>query len=334
MNRILTIFIIYLLLLTTCAMAQQGAEYTWARYKPGKLRLIVKAHSVPADSRDKGMDLGSDPVRAQVTHTGASRTTVPAKQRFIAFYMESIGRPEAAKSFMTEMLFIENGVEFWLPVQNVLLPYLRKELRKGESVTVFADWIGITYPRQGGKRTHVFLVNEFEKSESSQVARPVIKQWGTLTGPDGDFQIEFPVEPKHEEFFNDRVGQTGSVARRYYARTDTLMLSISFQALGLPSNNQSANTLPTTYELKVRDAAMRVGWKIIGIRRLSNSVAEVEEWERVDGSEGYAHSISRTIVRNGQVYDLNCRSLFAEQEVDRQVCRRFFNSFHIIGPPR
>jgi hypothetical protein len=332
MNRLLTIFIIELLL-TTCAMAQQGAEDTWARYKPSKLRLIVKAHSGQSDSRDKGMDLGSDPVRTQVTYTGVSRTTTPAKQHLIALYMESISRPEAAKSFMTEMLFIEDRVEFWLPVQNVLLIPLKKELRKGESITIFANWIGITYPSPGGKRTHVFLVNEFEKAGSSQTTQPVTEQWGTLTGPDSDFQIDFPVEPKRDEFFNN-TGETGAVARRYYARTDALMLSISFQDLGYSRNSPFANTLPMTYERKVRDAAKRVGWKVVRVQRLSNNIAEVEEWERIDGSEGYAHSISRTVVRNGQVYDLNCRSLFVEQEVDMHICLRFFKSFRVIGPPR
>jgi hypothetical protein len=247
--------------------------------------------------------------------------------------MESIGRAEAANRFTTEMLFIEDGVEFWLPVQNVLLPHLRKELRKGESITIFANWIGITYPGQGGKRTHVFLVNEFEKAGSSQATQPITEQWGTLTGPDSDFQIDFPIEPKHEEFFNNASG-IRAVARRYYAHTDTLMLSIGFQDLGYPPNSQLANTLPMTYERKVMDAAKRVGWKVVRVHRLSNSAAEVEEWERMDGSEDYAHSISRTVVRNGQVYDLNCRSLFAKQKVDTHVCLRFFNSFRIIGPPR
>lgn len=333
MNRIFTIFIIYLLLLTTCAVAHQDAEGTWTRYKPGKLSLIVRAHSNPTDSRRKGIDLGSDPVRARVTYTGVSRITVPATQRLIVFYMQSIGRPEAAKSFTTEMLFIEDGVEFWLPVQNLLLPHLRKELRKGESITIFANWIGTTRLGQGGKRTHVFLVNEFEQSESSLAARPATEHWGTLTGPDSDFQVDFPVEPRHEEFFNN-AGKIGSVARRYYARTDTLMLSVGFQDLGYPPNGPFANTLPMTYERKVRYAAKRAGWKIVRVHRLSNSVAEVEEWERIDGSEGYTHSVSRTVVRNGQVYDLNCRSLFAEQEVDTHVCLRFFNSFRVIGPPR
>ncbi len=46
---------------------QQAGEGTWARYRPGKLSSVIKAHANPADARNKGVDLGSDPVRARVT---------------------------------------------------------------------------------------------------------------------------------------------------------------------------------------------------------------------------------------------------------------------------
>src|SRR6201986_1589087 len=169
MNSPLTRLILTLLLFTIHIIAQQQpSKDTWSRYRPGKLSDIIKAHTDPVETRDKGVDLGSDPVRARVTYTGMSRPTVATKQRFIAFYMESLGTPEFAKEFETEMIFIEDGYEFWLPVQNVLVPYFRKEMNKGEQVTLFANWIGITYPERGRNRLHVFLVNEFEKPDVSK----------------------------------------------------------------------------------------------------------------------------------------------------------------------
>lgn len=336
MNKSLRRIAFALLLFTTHTFGQQQAgEDTWARYKPGKLSSIIKAHTNPADTVDKGVDLGSDPVRAQVIYTGLSRPTSAKTHRFIAFYMDSVRTPEFAKKFMTELLFIEDGVEFWLPVQDVLLPHFRKELNKGEVVTLLANWIGITYPERDGSRLHVFLVNEFEKPEGSNLSRPAKGEWGTLTGPDRDFTIDFPVEPKRDEFrAPPSIGKTGRLVRRYRAYTDEAMLVITFEDLDYPANSPFADSVAPTYEQKIRKAARQSGWKIIRIQRLSNSVAETEAWELLDKPAGYVHTISRTVVRNGQAYDLQCRSMFIGQEVDKPFCQRFLNSFRIIGLPQ
>ena len=336
MKRPLARFVLAFLLFAVYADArQQSGTNTWARYRPGKLSNIIRAHSDPSDSHDKGMDLGSDPVRAHATYTGRSRPTSAAKQRFILFYMESLGTPEAAKKFGTEMLFVEGGAEFWLPVQDVLLPYFGKELHEGEGVTLFADWIGITYPAQEGSRLHVFLVNEFQKSEISESQREVTDEWGTLTGPDGDFKIDFPAEPKRDEFRGtSNMGTAGQLVRRYFVSTDQLMLALSFQDLGYAPNSPFSDRISPTYERKVKEAARKGGWKIVGIYRLSRSVIETETWEPSGTPDGYVHSISHTVIRNGQLYDLHCRSALIGRKVDRNICGRFFSSFRIIGPPR
>jgi hypothetical protein len=336
MNRTLVHLVITLLLFTTYAIARQQAnEDRWARYKPGKLSGIIQAHSNPAGSHDDGVDLGSDPVRALVTYTGRSRPTLAINRRFIAFYMESIGTPDFTKKFGTEVLFIEDGVEFWLPVQDVLVPYFRKELRQGESVTLLANWIGITYPERGESGSHVFLVNEFEKTKVSSSSRATTTQWRTLVGPDRDFTVDYPIEPKRDEFRGkSNIGNVGPLIRRYSVLTDSLMLVLGFQDLDYPPNSPFADRVAPTYEKKIREAARRDGWKLIRIRRLSRSIAETEAWERSRAPDGYVHSISRTVVRNGQVYDLQCRSMFLDMEVDRAVCDRFLNSFRIIGPPQ
>jgi hypothetical protein len=245
MKKSINCLILTLLLFTTQAFGQQQTgEDTWARYKPGKLSSIIKAHTNSFDTLDKGIDLGSDPVRARVTYTGLSRPTSAEKQRFIAFYMDSVRTPEFAKKFMTEMLFIEDGVEFWLPVQDVLLTHFRKELHKGEVVTLLANWIGSTYPERDGSRLHVFLVNEFEKLDTSKLSRPASDEWGTLTGPDRDFKIDFPVEPKRDEFRGTpSMGKAGRLVRRYRVHTDEVMLVISFEDLAYPANSPFADIL-------------------------------------------------------------------------------------------
>jgi hypothetical protein len=335
MHSLLIRLTLTLLLLTLCAVAQQSGENAWARYRPGKLSSTIQAHSTRAGLSDKGVDLGSDAVRAQVTYTGRSRPTSEPKRRFIAFYMASVGAPEFSKKFMTEMLFIEDGVQFWLPVQDVLLPHLRGEMQKGNGVILFANWIGITYPEQAGSGLHIFLVNEFEKPEVSTATRLAKEHWKPLTSSDRAFTADFPAEPMRDEFRSESgTGKAGPLIRRYLVFTDVMMLVISFQDLGYAPNDPFINGVAPAYEQKVEESARRLGWKIVGIRRLSRSVVETEAWERSKSPNGYVHSISRTIVRNGQAYDLQCRSMFLNQEIDRRICGRFLNSFHVIGPPQ
>lgn len=66
--------------------------------------------------------------------------------------------------FTEEFLFAEDGVEYWLPVQSVLIPHFKREMSKGQSLDLFTAWIGVTFA-EPGKRQHIFLVNEFEKTE-------------------------------------------------------------------------------------------------------------------------------------------------------------------------
>jgi hypothetical protein len=244
MNGLKVRIIFTFLLFTTYTAAQhQSSEDTWARYRPDRLSSIIKAHSNPAEARDKGVGLGSDPVRARVTYTGTSRPILSA----------------------------QSATDLWI----------------------------------------------------------------TLIGPDKDFKVDFPAEPKFDEFRGKAtMGKAGPLIRRYYAFTDTLLLVISFQDLDYKPNNPFANSIAPTYEQKIKEAAKRGRWKIISIQRLSNSIAELESWDRSVKPEGYVHTISHTVVRNGQAYDLQCRSTFIGHEVDRAVCRRFFNSFRVIGPPQ
>lgn len=177
--------------------------------------------------------------------------------------------------------------------------------------------------------------NIFQQSEVAKTVRLTPNQWKTLVGPDKDFTVDFPVEPERDEFRGkSNAGKAGRLIRRYFAITDSLMLAISFQDLEYGPQSPLANRVAPTYERKIRQVGRRDGWKIIRIQRLSDSVAETEAWDRASGTGGYVHAISRTVVRNGQIYDLQCRSTFTEREVDKVICNRFFNSFRVIGPPK
>jgi hypothetical protein len=86
----------------------------------------------------------------------------PARLDLIAGWIKTTGRsPEIAKVFDTEFLFLEDSVEYWLPVQSQVIPFFAKELKKGDKVTLYTIWIG-GY-KCAGKWDWIFLVNEFEE---------------------------------------------------------------------------------------------------------------------------------------------------------------------------
>ena len=174
MNRKLVRLILVFFSLTICALAQEKDEDPWAKYTPGKLSEIIKANTSPNMQNQGGVDfaVGSAPVRARVIYTGKSRPIPDDKRSLIKLWMQSNKYSEEIfKMFTEEFLFLEDSVEYWLPVQNVLASHFRKEMREGESVDLFAAWIGITFA-EPGKRQHVFLINEFEKPEQNKSAKP------------------------------------------------------------------------------------------------------------------------------------------------------------------
>lgn len=165
MTQRLLALIFLLTAFATCGFAQQQDEDPWAKYGPGKLSDIIKANSSPTMQRQRGVDIavGSAAVKARVVYIGKSRSIPDDKRSLIKLWMQSNKYSEEMfQMFTEEFLFREDNIDYWLPVQSVLITHFKKEMRAGEPVDLFAVWIGITFA-EPGKRQHVFLVNEFEK---------------------------------------------------------------------------------------------------------------------------------------------------------------------------
>jgi hypothetical protein len=170
MNRKFSALVLVIFAFTFCASAQDDP---WAKYKPGKLSSVIKANTYPNMQGAGGVDIvvGSAPVKARVIYTGKSRPIPEDKRSLVKLWMQSNRYSEEEFQMYTEeFLFTESGIEYWLPVQTVLIESFKKELSEGERVDLFAVWIGITFAKPG-KRQHVFLVNEFEKPEQNRPAK-------------------------------------------------------------------------------------------------------------------------------------------------------------------
>ena len=63
--------------------------------------------------------------------------------------------PQAPAAFHREVLVLEGGIEYWLPVQDVVADAMIQELEPGQEIEILAVYAGQS------PRGHVFLVNEF-----------------------------------------------------------------------------------------------------------------------------------------------------------------------------
>jgi hypothetical protein len=149
------------------AATEEGGGDTikgFERYKPRTLGEIIKAHSDSQLLKQSDVLLTGDtfPSRVKVVYTGSSRKITPARKQHLDMLVGSFKvDPKVISMYETEMLFIEGTDEHWLPVQERLIPFFEKELKKGEALVLYAEWVGAK--KLGGKWEWIFIVNEFQK---------------------------------------------------------------------------------------------------------------------------------------------------------------------------
>lgn len=161
------------LFLTSIGALSQEQDDPWSKYVPRQLGDVVKANNTADMQQQPGVAIvtGSITIKARTVYVRRSRPIPEDKRSLIKLWMQSNRYSEEVfEMFVEEFLFSEDGVEYWLPVQSVLIPHLKSELRKGERVDLFTAWIGVTFG-EPGKRKHVFLVNEFARVEKTKKAR-------------------------------------------------------------------------------------------------------------------------------------------------------------------
>jgi hypothetical protein len=138
----------------------------YERYRPRTLLEIIREHSDPKilQKNEGSMILTGDtfPSKVRVIYTGESRKISPPKKQHLDMLVKSFNvDPKVIDRYGTEMLFMEGEDEHWLPVQAGLQSFFQKELKKGEEVILYAEWVGAK--KVGGKWEWVFIVQEFQK---------------------------------------------------------------------------------------------------------------------------------------------------------------------------
>jgi hypothetical protein len=109
--------------------------------------------------------------RTQAVYTGQSRPLDQRRQAFInAFASTSIGNGGYAALYEREYRFTAGGQDWWLPVQSPVASYFGRELKVGQTVTLYIRNAGGF--RLSDSWDWVFLVEEFDTPEGATPAPP------------------------------------------------------------------------------------------------------------------------------------------------------------------
>ena len=161
-------------------------------------------------------------------------------------------------------------------------------------------------------------------------AKTASSQWYNFVSPDHDFTHDFPVKPSRAEDVQGPV----TILRRYVSATDTTYFEISIQDFGGALDSPDANSYDPKFEQNLSQLLIKDGFKIVQLRRTAKNIYEMEAWSPSQTPGRYQHNLARGVLRYGRQYRMGCGSLVIGQEVNKGVCRRFFNSFHIVGVPQ
>jgi hypothetical protein len=141
-------------------------------YTPRSLRAIAAMKPDPNNLRDKqdGLVVTADdlPSRVRVTYEGATRPIPQMKKEVIRqwarLYAGSI--EHYTETYQSEMLFVEDGVAYWLAVPKDSLLFSKQSFRKGEPLDLYLIRLGAVIV--GDKFDWTLLVEKSRKADTVQ----------------------------------------------------------------------------------------------------------------------------------------------------------------------
>ena len=106
------------------------------------------------------------PSRVKVVYEATTRPLNKMKKDVILSWSNQFaGAPQFyTAAYQTEMLFTENGEDFWLAVRTDAVPKFEQELKKGDAVELFLIKMGsIKIERTDEKLEPVVLIEKYQK---------------------------------------------------------------------------------------------------------------------------------------------------------------------------
>jgi len=171
------LFLLLLSLTATMLAYGQGEKKprTEEDYYPRTLRDLSTLQPPPfaealknRDNKDLAIIVHGDllPSRVKAVYEGTTKPLNKMKKDIILSWANKFaGAPESyTASYQTEMLFTENGENYWLAVRTESVPKFEEELKKGEAVELFLIKMGsVRIERTDEKLEPVLLVEKYVK---------------------------------------------------------------------------------------------------------------------------------------------------------------------------
>lgn len=144
----------------------------WDRYQPRTMTEVIDIinEEVELDTREEDvlyLEMNSDyhyPSNVQLIYSGEYREVTDPRKMMITSWVGSFASQltprEQEEIFATEVLFTEDGAEYWIPVQKSLIEIMKDELKAGDEVTVLIVWMGEI--SEADEIDYVFLLNAFK----------------------------------------------------------------------------------------------------------------------------------------------------------------------------
>jgi len=144
-------------------------------YKPRTLKEVA-AKGADAQSRgnkEETMMVHANilPSRVRVTYAGSKRPLPQLKREVLRQWARLYaGSPEGyTEPYETEMLFTEDGAEYWLAIKKESVARLEQELKRGEGVDLYLIRVGAAKASDDWEL--MLLVESFRKPDSSDRAK-------------------------------------------------------------------------------------------------------------------------------------------------------------------
>jgi hypothetical protein len=141
--------------------------FPWNDFKPRTLKDIISidAKEIKDSERENRVIFHADMLLSvvRVKYAGKTRPISDIKKDFLLKWSQTFTQNSAdyAAHYQTDVLFTENGIDYWLPVQKKVIPYFEKELKLDDDVDIYIVRAGGVCSKQ--VCDWLFLVEEFQK---------------------------------------------------------------------------------------------------------------------------------------------------------------------------
>jgi len=141
-------------------------KFDYSKYHPSKLTDIAKEHdkSLELDSKNAPpgkaficIEAAPNAIRVKAEFCNEFRTPSEEHMKMVKSWLKALGHEKYIGLFQHEVKLREDDIEYWLPIQEQLIPFLQREINTGEIAEFYIVYYGAY------NFDHVFVINEFQK---------------------------------------------------------------------------------------------------------------------------------------------------------------------------